>query len=382
MVERFLSQRQFANLASISPATLQKLIAAKEIRVREDGLISSLEYENILINDLKSTKADNILVIDIISNDSQIDSAFARANTFATDGRICCDSLATVFEATKVKNTKEAENQIRGSYNNFIYKEFCHRYTSMINTAKLSALSRRKIEKDDTLSFYDIPYFITDELFTYGRVLSGNIEDYDKYLSSIKNLNQSTQLSLDNKFNVIMKDLNIYDGKDFLFTRANLTPEFFERKGVLYDKYFRDDSNNRQASILIPVIADKYTLITEKYINKAKRVRFKSDNFNGFVFSAFFNLNNLNTSWNIISQLLFSGLFANVILIGDEETFNSFLPDYISQTINTARLSSKFTLEYKTVAIVDEVVSSTKLLAKNELKKMFSDEFVESQFRG
>ena len=48
MTETFLSQRQFAKMASISPATLQKLIANKEIRVDPaTGKISSLEYQNI-----------------------------------------------------------------------------------------------------------------------------------------------------------------------------------------------------------------------------------------------------------------------------------------------------------------------------------------------
>lgn len=353
MVERFLSQRQFAKMASISPATLQKLIANKEIRVDPaTGKISSLEYQNILVNELKAYKSKNVLVIGVVSDESEKDLAHTLALKVTEDySQKYFPSLASVYDTiTGETITSDAKaDVIQYEYNKHILKEFSIRYKNMVKTYKMSVLDNRKSSAQDSSEFYKLPYFITDELFMYGRVVSPLSDEetvkVNEQIAGVEHMNQDAQQVLNTKFDALMHELNLVIHGENIFTRDNLTPEFFEQKGELYDIFFKSSSRGSLAT-KIPINKEMCEELIEKYNNTHSKSNIHKLLSEGFIIDCFIDLSSISASWTAVSTLLYSGIFANVIILATEDKYNECVPDYIKQAVTVAKATAKFSVDF------------------------------------
>lgn len=352
MTEQFLSQRQFAKMASISPAKLQKLIADKEIRVDPaTGKISSLEYQNILMNELKTYKANNTLVIGIGSG-AEAKELARNLSLKVTENypQTHFESYMDIYNAitNKMSNSDTRKEVIQHEYNKHILKEFSIRYKNMVKTLEMSVLSNRKVDDEDTSAFYKLPYYIIDELFTYGRVLSvqdDERESIEELVSGVANMNKRIQSTLDNKFEKLMLELHLANKTKMLFYRKDLSPEFFNQEGDLYNIFFKGEKSGELAA-KIPVDQKIYDAIKLKFDNAKSKQNVNDLLSDGFIIDYFLDTNKIDTDWAGFNALLYSGYFANVMILATKEDYNASVPEYIKQTIFVAQATSKFTLNY------------------------------------
>lgn len=359
MKEVFLSQRDFAKVASVSTVTLQRLIQDKVIKVDPvSKKIPVSQYRNILAKNIRSYKANSTLVIGAFSDDnSKKDIYESVEHLVAGYQQPHFQSLSDVYHAIDVNDddVSKIEGSMQSDYNKSIMKEFSTRYKNIVNSYESTVLGSREVNSEDAGALYKLPYYVVDELFTYGRVVTDlsddELKEIHKLLSGVVRMNVKVQETLDTRFKKLMDELKLTTNDGLLFTRYDLTPDFFKGSGAVYDLFFKGTDNPTQ----LQYVGKSFDTVLIK--SELTQMRQNVENLlsNGFVVSAIldcveipmFDFEDFVTSSVAeLSELMYSGFFANVVFAMSETTYNKSIPSSLKNIVLAAQSAAKFDVSF------------------------------------
>ena len=319
MAEKVYTQQEFANLAGISTATVVKLLKEGSIKRDVSGHIPEIELKKYYINSARKYAVNGVLIVSYNAPDDALDtlkSDMLQVLKHGDDKKkpVYVGSFSTLVEQllyegySETNRDKEAIKQRK--YNKKILHLFITKYKDYIFSTMRSMLNNKDFEKFMELSFKDLfrlLAFVSDTApYPDDEVFTKHLEDF--------------YLEINKKFEALMQELNLVDSDSKpIFSRENITQDFLEERGSLYDSFFNDKNGLHGLTEL-----RGYKKLIDSMSNANIGQRFKD------------NLADID----IITSLIMQGLYKTVMFTCTEEEFSEKYPTDIVRTVNMLSVSN------------------------------------------
>lgn len=307
MVEKFYTQREFSDLAGISTATTVKLLKEGAIKRDVSGKIPSSELRRFYIDFIKKYSAKGTFIICIDDTDEVITDIKTKFENLWNSQTGSVPNYVTSIDdlvsdaLTDVTGLDSAfYNELQQEkYNRKVLTQFIMQYKGVVADYLVNLLSEGKY--DDLLS---LPCNVLWEYFLCDRLPDNITEDMQSILSLNKEKLNITKLGLDNKFIKLMNDLSIKNVETgaLLFNRSDLTLDFFNKEGALYNSFFFDSTGKKD-----PVHLGGCSKLTAELANATAGKRFKS-NIDKMLSSGFYSVVNIEYTLNDACKQLCSSV--------------------------------------------------------------------------
>lgn len=357
------SQRDFAKITGLSTVTVSRMI--KEGKIKKDmvtGLIPISEVNNIAILQAKHFRSKNTLAICLGHKDTTEKTAEYLTEFFTKttknvpfyfeneDGHIKFE-----FDSSDSAKSNILNNEILEEYNKRVLKKFIELYKSCVDNAFLNAImtSAKSYPNDDEASkLSGVGYYVDLLCGKADCVINPNIKDEEK------------QKTISDRFSEIMTELGLVNkAGSFIFNREDLTIDFFNKKGELYEKYVKvehknnsDDLDNTDESGVVPaedkhieylpannkkIGAEVAAYICNKYYKDAMKNQLKY----GFFTTYYVNIDTPEPYFNNLMSLLNSELFSTIMFTVTEQDYNEKTP-VLLKAVFDSYISSGYNVEF------------------------------------
>lgn len=307
MTEKLYTQREFSDLAGISTATTVKLLKEGTLKRDVSGKIPSSELRRFYIDFIKRYSAKGTFIICIDDTDevvADIKTKFENLWNLQT-GSVpnyitSVDDLVSgaLQDVTGLDSAFYNELQ-QEKYNRRVLTQFITRYKGVVADYLVNLLSEGKY--DNLLS---LPCNVLWEYFLCDKLPDNITEDMQSILSLNKEKLSMTKLGLDNRFTELMNELSIKNMETgvLLFSRSDLTLDFFNKEGSLYNSFFFDSNGKKN-----PVHLGGCSKLTAELANATAGKRFKS-NIDKMLSNGFYSVVNIKYTLNEVGKQLCSSV--------------------------------------------------------------------------
>ena len=257
-MKEFLTKKEFAEYSRRSLATIDRLIDSNKIHVEESGLIASAQLSIFFRDDLLSHSKDNVLIIytddkDVSLNDEQKDAlGVSQKKEFANT----CEVFQKMNEM-QIGCAESDSDKILVEFKKSILDTFISRYNAGVSRAVQAFITSVTNDTEQYRDVAQLPIIVVADIIRYGtikNIIGYNDSEVSSYSAMIDRV--STKVSkkdgleykttnMDNLFEKVMSDLGLVGRQNStLFNRDALTPDFFKKCGVLYNKIIDDSGLN------------------------------------------------------------------------------------------------------------------------------------------
>lgn len=342
------SQREFANLIGVSTATLSNMIKSGEIKKAPDGRIPQIEIQHYYENVIRKYANRGTLIITNQASDTDISSikeSFESACIEKEDKtpRYFNSVYEIISEANKFEDTGSSEVQmqlLQERYNLAVLSALIQQYQSKAADYFTSLVVNKKYP-----DFCKLPCEIAFDLILYGKIY---VEGYfdsavEDYLASVDSCMQDIQFAMDSRFDLLMRELKLV-GKDdqLLFKRTQLTPDFFNKSGSLYNSFFY---NKGKKDVVYIAMNEK---IKKTVIGKSQGRKIK-DNIENLLSDNFYTICNIDGSdegASKIASVIGSGYYGNLLVMMDESSYSKVANSLLWVTTSIASGNNRMEVEY------------------------------------
>ena len=352
MGTQYKSLREFAKLAKMSPQRVKELIESGKITSEEGRIpVSQLRYilRERFLNQIANGKG-GVLYVNLTKTDEELTGVVDEIEGQGVTVIRNIDALIADIGANTAEQAigMTSERMVINRYKKLVLKEFVKRLKSAVQRNLV------KYCEDENISLISLGSLY--ELMLYNNIYSYEIED----MEYAKNLCASPLADMEQSFDVIISNLNLYDGVAGtpLFERDDVTPEFVKAveslqddasavtNGVLYDifsKSFCSGENKHGKGKDSQKILEN---IASGLSNLARATMISNLTSKGYC-SILNMLGNItDTEIYKVSADLAGGFYSEVKFLCSKEEAQSNLSDAMALMFNSLAVAHKFRISY------------------------------------
>lgn len=345
------SQRDFAHLVGVSTATVANMVKSGEIKKGVDGHIPQAEVQRYYENIVRKLSSRGTLVITLNETEEGINKIKTDFERFYADEKQtvpCCFSSVNDI-ITKASHKESSEDTsvkaalVQEKYNVAVLNSFMQQYKTVVVNYFASLVTDKSYP-----DFCKLPCEIAFDLLLYGKVFAKGYYDsaVEDFLDSVQGCIDAIQFSINARFDLLMRDLKLVGKNDqLLFRREQLTPEFFECKGALYNSFFYDNSGRKD----ICYISHNEKII-KAVLGKSQGKKIK-ENIVNLLDGGFYTICNIKTPDDTVSatnaaSFIGSGFYGNLLIFTDEATCRGIAGGLLWTTASIASANNLIDIKY------------------------------------
>lgn len=368
MEEKLYKQKEFADVAGISTATVVKMINTGELEKTLNGKIPESEIYKILEMRIKKFSSKGTLLLTMGDSKAQAEALkLYYLNEFFTDKKhtpTCVTSIKDLYFDASKKSSIISKNSYQERYNQKVLSLFMIKYKALAKDFVNSIFEEKLFTKEEDDHHIDIdfkglqslPGVVLRDFLLYDKVIYEHVdlpkEFIDEEIAKVQKSLDVCREKFNNKFINLMQKLKLMTGDNKrMFERDKITPKFFDCNDDLYKSFFYGLKDGKWVSDIIYL--QPVEEINKDIINASSGRTIKTNMENmlkyGFYSEEMYKPTDSFEDMFKLSEKICRGYYSNLIINKTKEEFEATAPSNLLMAVSLACSANHLTIYWKSI---------------------------------